>query len=302
MGVNVWELIGRVLGRMLMLMLMSSFAWAAPQSGNDDDPIRQTTPAGTVFHDCALCPQMVVVPAGSFLMGSPETELGREVYEGPQHRVMILKPFAVGRFEVTRDDWQVCVVEGPCQAQSSRTGMGSAMLLGAGRLPMVDVTWAQAREYVAWLGERTGQPYRLLSEAEWEYVARAGSQSAYGWGNVFLPERANVQTVPSSGGAEHAEAAAWHVGSAKPNAFGLYDLQGNVWEWVSDCFHDSLAGAPAEGSAWMELCSRSSGSEAHMARGGSWRTSSVQARAAHRAWAHRAEADIGFRVARDLTP
>jgi formylglycine-generating enzyme required for sulfatase activity len=287
-----------VLSLMLALPL-----WAAPSiEPVQDDPIHQTTPSGTVFHDCALCPQMVVVPAGSFLMGSPETELGREVYESPQHRVMILKPFAVGRFEVTRDDWQVCVADGPCQAPSSRMGgMGAAMIPGAGRLPVVDVTWSEASQYAQWLSERTGRPYRLLSESEWEYVARAGSQSAYGWGEKFLSGRANVQQQLATVGGDAAEhvSAAWHVGSTKPNAFGLYDLQGNVWEWVQDCLHANLAGAPADGSAWIEGCN---GQDVRMARGGSWRTPSVHVRPAHRAWAHKAESDIGFRIARDLTP
>jgi formylglycine-generating enzyme required for sulfatase activity len=276
-------------------------ALAAPPAAVPDDLIRQSTLAGTVFHDCALCPQMVVVPAGSFLMGSPETELGREVYEGPQHRVMILKQFAVGRFEISRDDWQICVTDGPCEAQSSSTGMGAVP--GAGRLPMVNIAWREASQYAEWLSQRTGQNYRLLSEAEWEYVARAGSQSAYAGGGAPLlahHEAEDEGVEPRLG--------AWHVGSFKPNAFGLYDMQGNVWEWVQDCFHASLAGAPADGSAWTEHCDQgaaTSGSDpyvARMARGGSWKTPSVHLRPAHRAWAHSAEVDIGFRLARALKP
>ncbi|MEX8510347.1 MAG: formylglycine-generating enzyme family protein [Leptothrix ochracea] len=278
---------GRLLSGVVLGLMCAQPSWADPSG---------TPPLGAVFHDCALCPQMVVVPAGSYLMGSAETELGREIYESPQHRVMILKPFAVGRFEVTRDEWQICVAEGPCQAQSSRTGMGAAMIPGAGRLPVVDITWEQASQYAQWLRERTGQPYRLLSESEWEYVARAGSQSAYAGGDTFVAGRANVSPAMTE---SDAVPAAWHVGSFAPNAFGLYDLQGNVWEWVQDCFHDNLAGAPADGAAWTERCSHA---ESHMARGGSWKTPSVQTRPAHRAWAHGSEADIGFRVARALTP
>ena len=253
-------------------------------------------PVGSAFRDCAECPRMVAVPAGSYLMGAPEDEMDRGADEGPVHRVTIAEPFAVGRYEVTFAQWDACHRAGGCSHNPDDQGWGR------GDRPVVDVSWDDAQEYVRWLSGETGQDYRLLSESEWEYVARAGTTTRYWWGDEIGRNRANCdgcgrpwdtrQTAP--------------VGSFSANAFGLHDVHGNVWEWVQDCRNDSYAGAPADGSAW-----ESGDCAWHGIRGGSWQTGHPpgSARAANRGavsppTSRRFDgtASIGFRVARALIP
>ena len=137
------------------------------------------------FRECAKdCPEMIVMPAGEFMMGSPATEQGRFDHEGPQHKVTIAKPFAVSKFDVTFADWDACVSVGGC-LQVSDCG------LGPGTKPVINVSWDDAQQYVAWLSKMTGQPYRLLTEAEWEYAARAGTTTAYSWGDEIGKGNAN---------------------------------------------------------------------------------------------------------------
>jgi formylglycine-generating enzyme required for sulfatase activity len=170
------------------------------------------------FKECAKnCPEMVVVPAGQFTMGSPPDEKGRFNSEGPQHTVTFAKPFAVSRFEVTFDDWDACIAHGDCPPVTD-SGMGR------GRQPVINVKWDDAKRYVAWLSTVTGKPYRLLSEAEWEYAARAGSQTAYPWGDEIGKEHAYC----SGCGRQWYGNSTAPVGQFPPNAFGLYDMQGNV--------------------------------------------------------------------------
>ncbi len=207
---------------------------------------------GDTFRDCNECPEMVVVPSGSFLMGSPEDEEGRYDNEGPQHRVTIAEPFAIGVYEVTFDEWDACVAAGGCNGyRPDDDGWGR------GRRPVINVSWDDAQAYVDWLSDRTGEEYRLPSEAEWEYAARAGTTTRYWPGDEITAEYANFgrnvgRTI--------------EVGSlGRPNAFGLHDVHGNVWEWVEDCWNDSYAGAPANGTAWTSGdCGR------RVLRGGSW--------------------------------
>ena len=189
---------------------------------------------------------MVVVPAGSFMMGSLPTEKDRDAAEGPQHIVTIAKPFAVAKFELTFDEWDTCVAYGDCPQGVSDGGWGR------GQQPVIFVTWDDAQRYAAWLSKMTGKPYRLLTEAEYEYATRAGTTTAYPWGNDIGKNNANCNGCGSKWDNQQTAP----VGSFKPNAFGLYDMVGNVFEWVEDCVHANYDGAPTDGSAWIEggLC------------------------------------------------
>ncbi len=225
---------------------------------------------GRSFRDCDVCPEMVMIPAGSFTMGSPDSEPMRAFYEGPQHQVTISRSFAAGRYEVTFDEWDACVREGGCSHNPSDAGGGR------GRRPVFQVSWNDAKEYVAWLSRKTGKTYRLLSEAEWEYVARAGTTTAFSFGASVSPQQANYSYAGSPTGAKQGKKVA--VGSYAPNAFGLYDLHGNVREWVEDCWNEDYTGAPGDGSA------RTSGNcGRRVLRGGSWNDDPRSLRSASRA-------------------
>jgi len=249
----------------------------------------QALKPGDSFRECAAaCPEMIVVPAGTFLMGLPAGEPRRQAFERPQHRVTIIKPFAVAKFELTFRAWDECAAYGNCDAHVKDSGFGR------GGQPVVNVTWDDARRYAAWLAKITGKPYRLLSEAEYEYAARAGTQTAYPWGDDIGKNNANcngcgsrwdnMQTAP--------------VGSFPPNRFGLYDMVGNVYEWVEDCLHANYRGAPSNGAAWV-----GGGScIGRMIRGGSWADDPIDLRSANRPWSPATvrRSFIGFRVARTL--
>ena len=242
-------------------------------------------PPGKKFRDCAQCPEMVVVPAGSFMMGSPLGEEGREDNEGPVHEVRIAEPFAVGVYEVTFGEWEACVAQGGCGGhRPSDRGWGR------GNRPVINVNWEDTQGYVEWLSRKTEERYRLLSESEWEYVARAGTRMRYHWGDEIGRNRTNLDgngTVP--------------VGSYSPNGFGLYDVVGNVWEWVEDCWHDNYRGAPSDGSAWTS----GGNCDARVLRGGgSWSPIPRHLRSAIRDAYETADRYglNGFRVARTLTP
>jgi formylglycine-generating enzyme required for sulfatase activity len=250
---------------------------------------------GDTFSECIktdgdyskYCPQMVVVPAGKFTMGSPATEMSRGEYEGPQHEVRIVRAFAVSRFEVTFDQWDACMQYGGC--------MRVLTPFGAGKQPAINVSWDDAQEYVKWLSAFTGRRYRLLTEAEWEYAARAGSTGPYSFEGDALMLGEYAWYLENSGNKTHP------VGEKKPNAFGLYDMHGNVGEWVEDCYHETYDGAPTDGSAWT-----TGNSTFRVFRGGSWLDSPWfgSLRSAHRA---RNTPDdggdtLGFRVGRTLLP
>ena len=243
------------------------------------------------FRECAKeCPEMIVVPAGDFLMGSPANEKGHREDESPQHRVHVAKPFAVSKFEVTFEQWDVCVTLGRC-AQVSDNGMGR------GTQPVINVTWHEARQYVAWFSIMTGQSYRLLSEAEWEYAARSGTDTAYSWGDEIGKGNANCNGCGSRWGQPAP------VGSFAANKFGLYDMHGNVWEWVEDCWHDNYVGnPPSDGSAWTTACLDVNDITRRVMRGGSWNVSPQYLRAAQRSRPETAyrSINLGFRVGRTL--
>lgn len=200
---------------------------------------------GQRFRDCPTCPVMVVVPAGSFLMGSPPESEEAYADERPQHLVTIESPFAVGVYEVTFAEWDACVNAGGCRGHSP-----DDMGWGRGRIPVTTVSWDDAWEYTAWLSELTGEAYRLLSEAEWEYVARAGTRTERYWGDDASEQcryaNGDDEAVSCSDGYEYAAP----VGSFQANAFWLHDVLGNLWEWTEDCWNDDYTGAPTDGSAW----------------------------------------------------
>ncbi|MFM9938768.1 MAG: SUMF1/EgtB/PvdO family nonheme iron enzyme [Hyphomicrobiaceae bacterium] len=261
----------------------------------------QALKPGETFRECAQhCPEMVVVPAGSFRMGSPDSEAGREKDEGPQRTVTFAKAFAVGKFEVTWDEWELCVAMRGCDGRPT----GDATF-GKGKEPVINVSWDQARSYVEWLSRMTGKTYRLLSEAEWEYAARAGTETVYSFGNdpADICKYANVADqsfkrrgyTAASVDCDDKQAQTAPVGSYSANAFGLHDMHGNVFEWVQDCFVDSYKDAPTDGSAVADRpgCNR-------VVRGGSWIDQPVDARAAYRGTDEPDSRDffIGFRVGR----
>lgn len=238
---------------------------------------------GSMFRDCETCPEMVVVPAGSFVMGSD----GPHKYESPARQVTIAEPYAIGRFEVTFDEWAACVAAGGCAHEPDDHKWGR------GTRPVINVTYADARTYVTWLSAHTGKSYRLPSEAEWEYAARGGTTTEFWWGDEVGENLANCRDC----GSEWSAKGSGPVGSFEANPFGLYDTAGNVWEWVHDCWQESHAGNPADGSPRPETDCRY-----RTMRGGSWYYFSKNSRSA---WRFRNDArvksyGIGFRVARDL--
>ena len=278
--------------------------------------------AGDRFRDCAECPEMVVLPAGSYRMGSPSHEQWRVGDEGPVHEITIAAPFAIGRHEVTVAEFGRFVDETGYSAGSScwtlengdwepHAGLGNPGFGQDGRHPVACVSWDDAQAYAAWLSRETGEKYRLPSESEWEYAARAGTATARYWGegesgqcrhangaDASLKERysdwrwvvascrdGHVHTVP--------------VGSFAANGWGLHDMLGNVSEWTEDCWNGSYAGAPSDGSAWeYGDCAR------RVLRGGSWHEGPRYLRSADRSWndAGVRNGRVGFRVARTLAP
>ena len=253
-------------------------------------------PAGKEFQDCADCPLMVVVPAGSFQMGSPSGEEHRYDRDGPVHGVEISRSFAVGKYEVTFSEWDACVSGGGCGHRPGDSGWGR------GTRPVIDVSWADAQSYVEWLSGETGEGYRLLSESGWEYAARGGTTGPFHFGSTISTDQANYNGNFTYGsgrkGVYRRETVP--VGSFPANGFGLHDMHGNVWEWAEDCWHDSYASAPADGSAWTSGgdCSR------RVLRGGSWNDVPWYLRSAKRSGrptGNRYNGN-GFRVARTLIP
>ena len=220
---------------------------------------------GKTLRDCEQCPEMVVVPAGSYMMGSPDGEEGRSSAEGPVHEVTIATPLAVGKYEVTFAEWDACVAAGGCTHQPSDEGWGR------GKRPVINVSWDDIQQYVKWLSGETGQAYRLLSEAEWEYVARAGTTTPFHTGATISPAQANYNGNYTYGSGQKGayKEKTVPVGSYAANGFEVYDVHGNVWEWVADCWNDSYAGAPSDGSAWTSG-NTSGNCGSRVLRGGSW--------------------------------
>ena len=242
-------------------------------------------------------PEMVVIPAGSFLMGSPEGEEGRTSDQGPQHRVSIARPFALGRHAVTFDDYHAYC------AATGRTGEDRPPNddWWCSRLPVVRVNWDDAMVYCQWLSVQTGQDYRLPSEAEWEYACRAGTATPFHFGDSISTDQANYNGNSTYGHGAKGEYREHKVsvGTLPPNPWGLHEVHGNVWEWCADCWNDDYEGAPTDGSAWQHgNCRR------RMQRGGSWGFGPADMRSAFRTAIETdfRGGDFGFRVARTLIP
>ncbi len=267
-----------------VLILVSLPLWSQQDSG-DSAPS-----PGETFQDCAECPKMVVVPSGVFTMGSPARERGPRD-ERPLHRVRIDYRFAVGVYEVTFDEWYACMDAGGCGNYLPDIPDDS---WDRENRPVMNVSWDDAQSYVRWLSARTGKSYRLLSESEWEYVARAGTETAYSWGDSVGVNRANCRDDDCG---DQWSSKTAPVGSFAANAWGVYDMHGNVGEWVQDCWNDSYEGAPADGSAW-----ESEGCSDRVTRGGSWYYDPKDLRSAKRdPWPTGFRfRGFGFRVARDF--
>ena len=249
---------------------------------------------GTTFKECEACPELVVVPAGSFAMGSPGSERERDATEGPQHEVTFAHQFAVGKFAVTFDEWDACVAGGGCAGYKP-----SDDNWGRGRRPVINVSYNDIRAYLTWLSRKTGRNYRLLSEAEHEYVARAGTTSPFWFGTNITTKQANYNGAartsygPPGDNLQKTVPVDWF----EPNPFGLYQVVGNSWDWLDDCHHDNYRGAPTDGSAWLTGdCNR------RELRGGGWASEAKYLRSAARGW-FKSETrynDSGLRVARTL--
>jgi formylglycine-generating enzyme required for sulfatase activity len=238
-------------------------------------------------------PEMVSLEGGTFMMGSTEAERNWAIEQGdelewveeetPQHKVTV-PAFAIGKYEVTFDQWELCVVDGDCTAVFDQ-------YWGRGRRPVINISWHDADAYVNWLSRITGETYRLPSEAEWEYAARAGTDTFFWWGDEPHSGHANF--------GDRVGKTTTEVGTYSANPWGLYDMNGNVWEWVEDCWNDSYQGAPQDGSAWLQRdCLE------RVVPGGSWIDHPWFLRSAGRYGGvpdNRVEY-LGFRVSRTLTP
>ena len=262
---------------------------------------------------------MVVLPAGSFSMGSPASENGRQDNEGPVHSVSIDRPFAIGKYEVTFAEFATFAnstgyaTDGPCYTYLDgewKTADGltwrSPGCAISDRQPAVCVSWNDANAYLQWLSASTGKRYRLPSEAEWEYATRAGTTTMWFWGNAADQTCANANVADLA--AKDARPdwitveccdgyfATAPVGSYRPNDFGLYDTLGNVFGWTADCKHVSYHGAPSDGSAWIQ----GGDCGARVLRGGSWYVTPTTTRSANRVtYSKKHRYDVGFRVAMD---
>lgn len=258
--------------------------------------------AGKVFKDCKDCPEMVVLPAGTFTMGTPEDEVGREPDEGPMHEVTFAKPFAMSRFQITAGEWDSYVRQTGVKIADGDTRPGRECIASkphypqGPRQPAVCMDMDDIKNYVAWLSKKTGQQYHMVSEAQREYAARAGSTGPFPFPfdagkDYSIAEHAN--TYGPADGYSYSSP----VGSYPPNAFGLYDMHGNVYERVADCEHPNYIGAPTDGSAWVEP-----NCESYQIRGNDWGEAPVFSRSGNRNNIYpQTRGDwIGFRVVRDL--
>jgi formylglycine-generating enzyme required for sulfatase activity len=217
-------------------------------------------------------PSMVVIPAGRFRMGSPPDEPERVDREGPQHEVRIATPFAMGVYAVTFEDYDLF-------CKNTKREKPKDQGWGRDRRPVINVSWEDVRAYCGWLGEETGRTYRLPSEAEWEYACRAGTETPFHFGATFTTDQANFDGNYTYNGSTQGEyrQKTVPVGSFPPNAFGLYDMHGNVWEWCQDAWHESYDGAPSDGSPWG-----GGKGQSRVLRGGSWYFKPRRCRAAYR--------------------
>jgi formylglycine-generating enzyme required for sulfatase activity len=281
-----------LLGAALLALLLPAMAQAATAEAKP----------GTVFRDCKDCPELVVLPAGTFTMGTPDDEIGRQPDEGPRHEVTFEKPFAISRFQVLSGEWNAYLRDTGYVMPDGDKRPGRECIAGKPRYPMTDrqpavcMDYKEATAYIAWLSKKTGKDYRMVSESIREYAARGGTSGPFPFpldegkeysiakhANTYGPEDGFSFTAPA--------------GSYTANAFGLYDLHGNVYEWVTDCYNDSYNGAPTDGSPWLTGDCTLQG-----IRGNDWTEAPIFSRSGNRNnlrpylrgdW-------LGFRVVRDL--
>lgn len=263
----------------------------APLPGIATGPLEHEV--GSTFKDCETCPGMVVVPAGRALIGAPKSEKGHQPAEEPQHEVTVSAPFAISKFEITFDEWEACALEGGCADYRPQDGGW-----GRGRRPVIYVSYDDAKAYVDWLRQKTGKAYRLPSEAEWEFAARGGTSTSFAGGETLAPTQANfdASSQTSSRRTGTYQGTTVEVGSFPPNPYGLHDTEGNVFEWVEDCWNKTHAGAPADASPRGGDCAR------RVAKGGAWYYEAEFARPSARMSFPKGSRlnVIGFRVARPL--
>lgn len=236
---------GGVLVRWLVILfVLYGLSWQTAQA-------EEQARSGRVFQDCVTCPKLVVLGPGSFVMGDND---GYK-YEVPAHEVTIDYVFALGQFEVTFEEWEACAAQLGCKASPDDHGWGK------GRYPIINLTYQDIQDYLKWISKKTGEVYRLPSEAEWEFAARAGTTTAYWWGDGVGKNNANCRRCASKWSG-HGSAP---VGSFKPNPWGLYDMNGNAWEWVGDCWTAHHVATPVNGAARMD-----GNCKEPVIRGGSW--------------------------------
>ncbi|HEY7245618.1 MAG TPA: SUMF1/EgtB/PvdO family nonheme iron enzyme [Xanthobacteraceae bacterium] len=288
-----------------------------PQPIVDNVPLRHLNEIALMpsdhFRECESCPEMLVIPEGEYMMGSPDNEADRSSNEGPQHRVKIARRFSVSKLKITRQEFEKFANE------TSYAGEDRCFTLEDGKVeertgrsfrnpgfeqrsnhPAVCVDWEDAKAYVAWLSKKTGKLYRLLSESEWEYVARAGTRTPFWWGTSIATDQANYDGRSTYGGGSAGEYRERTVPADmfKPNPWGLYQVHGNTMEWVEDCWNDTYQYGPSDD--WMRVAGRC---DVHVRRGGAWNTPAKMLRAAYRdnrKTGNRAS-NTGFRVARTLS-
>lgn len=267
--------------RLVPVLWLSAVLLTAASGCVADDNVERYP--GEIFKDCKVCPELAVIPAGTFTMGAS----GREKHEKPAHPVTIAKPFAIGIYEVTFDEWRACFEEKACKRWPDDH------LWGRGRRPVINLYYSEIRQYLDWISKKTGKTYRLPSEAEWEYAARGGTRTEYWWGDDIGQGNANCRNCGTKwSGKESAP-----VGSLAPNPYGLYDTAGNIWEYVQDCWNPTHLGAPADGKPRFEGKCRD-----RVTKGGSWYYFSKLSRSAFR---YKNDVrvksyNIGFRVLREL--
>ena len=300
----------------LLTFILIGGALSAPRAASPAAPAAEAI--NREFRECAVCPEMVAVPGGSFTMGSPPTERGRFDAEGPQHAVTV-RAFAIGKFVVTNAEFSTFLLDTGYQPPACNTTLhlgwkspGNGLVYTPGMVesplwPATCLNWSDAQAYISWLNTKVragpptsaarAGPYRLPSEAEWEYAVRAGTSTARWWGDAIGVGQANCNGC----GSKWDGSLLAPVGSFPANPFGIHDALGNVWQWVNDCWNDSYVGAPRDGSSWSTgNCSK------RVLRGGSWSNIPVFVRSATRAGADAEGQDFdysinaGFRVARTL--
>lgn len=249
-------------------------------------------PDFTLFKDCGTCPEMIIIPKGRFVMGSPKGETGHVHDEEPQIEVTVPR-FALARFETSWDEWDVCVAAGKCADGNDDQGWGK------GRRPISTIDLKDTQDYLAFLNETGNGVYRLPTESEWEYSARAGTKTPFSFGKTISTDQANYDGngAYDSGVKGLVRGQTVEVGTFPANPFGLFDMNGNVWEWVQDCYVNTLSSTPTDGTAYLfEDCSNV------VVRGGSYDFYPRAARSSirHYMGPEDQEIDLGFRVARRL--